>query len=54
MTDMYMYKRVKVPGVLVEAGFLSNANERYLLQKSEYQEKIANILYNGIVQYFHV
>ena len=54
MTDMYMYKRIKVPGVLVEAGFLSNSNERYLLLKPTYQDKIANSIYNGILEYFHM
>ncbi len=54
MTDMYMYKRIKVPGVLVEAGFLSNSNERYLLLKPTYQDKIANSIYSGILEYFHM
>ena len=32
-TDLYMYRNTTIPGVLIECGFLSNANERYLLQK---------------------
>ena len=50
---MYMYKRITVPGVLVEAGFLSNPSERYLLLDETYQDKISRSLYNGIIEYFH-
>lgn len=53
MTNMYMYKRITVPGVLVEAGFLSNPSERYLLLDETYQDKISRSLYNGIIEYFH-
>lgn len=50
--DQYMYRRINIPGVLVEVGFLSNPNERYLLQNEEYQEKIANTLTKGVIKYF--
>lgn len=53
MTDMYMYKRIKIPGVLVEVGFLSNDNERYLLLQKTYQDKVAKSLCGGIIEYFH-
>jgi len=42
--EMYLHNRIKIPGVLVEAGFLSNHNERYLLQTDDYQYKIANCI----------
>ena len=35
--NMLLNRKTIVPGVLIEAGFLSNSNERYLLQKSDYQ-----------------
>ena len=38
-TDLYLYRNTRVPGVLIECGFLSNTNERYLLQQSSYQAK---------------
>ena len=48
----YMYKQIKVPGVLIELGFLSNPNDRYLLQKSDYQYKIVESIKKGIIKYF--
>ena len=50
---MYMYKRIEIPGVLVEVGFLSNDNERYLLLQKTYQDKVAKSLCGGIIEYFH-
>ena len=50
--DIYMYKKLNVPGVLVECGFLSNYNERSLLQKDDYQFKIAEAIMKGIINYF--
>jgi len=51
-TDTYMYNKLKVPGVLIECGFLSNANERSLLKKEEYQKKIAKAISEGVQKYF--
>lgn len=52
INNMLMNRKIKIPGVLVEAGFLSNPNERYLLQKSEYQYKISETIKEGIIEYF--
>lgn len=52
-TDLYMYKNTTVPGVLIECGFLSNPNERYLLQKESYQKKLAKIITDSVVSYFN-
>ncbi len=43
-SSTYMYEKIEIPGVLIECGFLSNYNERILLQDSTYQKKIANII----------
>ncbi len=51
-TDLYMYRNTTVPGVLIECGFLSNANERYLLQQEEYQKKIAQTITDSVIEYF--
>ena len=51
--EMYMHNRITIPGVLVEAGFLSNPNERYLLKQDEYKEKIANCIKQGILKYLY-
>lgn len=52
ITGQYMYKRIEVPGVLIEAGFITNSNERYLLKQENYQEKIAYSIQKGIIKYF--
>lgn len=52
-TDLYMYKNTTVPGVLIECGFLSNPNERYLLQKSSYQKKLSEIITDSVIAYFN-
>ena len=52
--ELYLIKSVDIPGVLVEVGFLSNDNERYLLQTDEYQNKVVECLYNGIVDYLKI
>lgn len=49
---IYLVKHAKIPGALVEVGFLSNINERSLLQTEEYQRKVAESMYRGINRYF--
>lgn len=48
----YLYSRVNIPGVLIEVGFISNPNERYLLKQSEYQRKVSQVITKGITNYF--
>lgn len=50
--DMLLNRKVQIPGILIEAGFLSNNNDRYLLMKEEYQTKLSTIITNGIIKYF--
>ena len=49
--NLYLLKNIKIPGILVEVGFLSNENKRYLLTNSKYQEKVSKSLCNGINEY---
>lgn len=51
-TDLYLYRNTRKVGVLIECGFLSNPNERYLLRQESYQEKISNSITNGVIEYF--
>lgn len=51
--DLYLQKRITRPGVLLELGFLSNPNERYLLQTEDYQNKVVNVIKDGILTYFN-
>lgn len=49
---IYMYKKLKVPGVLIECGFLSNDRERKLLNTNEYQKKLVNAIVKALVNYY--
>lgn len=48
----YMYKHITSPGVLIEAGFISNFNDSYLLQKEEYQNKLVSLISDSIEKYY--
>jgi len=48
----FLLKETALPAVIVECGFLSNDEERRLLSRAEYQERVAWAVYMGIVQYF--
>lgn len=48
----YMYNKLTIPGVLIECGFLSNYQEKELLTDSEYQQKIASIIKDAIINYY--
>ncbi|MBQ9318320.1 MAG: N-acetylmuramoyl-L-alanine amidase CwlD [Bacilli bacterium] len=52
ISNMLLNRKVTVPGILIEVGFLSNDNERYLLRQEEYQNKVADTITNGIIMYF--
>lgn len=52
ITTMLMNRKITIPGILIEAGFLSNPNDRYLLQKADYQYKIVESIKKGIIKYF--
>lgn len=48
----YMLVHTQAPTVIVECGFLSNSEEEQLLSSEDYQQKVAQALYNGIETYF--
>ncbi|OEH93225.1 N-acetylmuramoyl-L-alanine amidase CwlD [Bacillus solimangrovi] len=49
---VYLMKHAKIPGALVEIGFLSNPHERELLRQDAYQEKMAAAIYQGVLRYY--
>ncbi len=51
-TNLYMYQNIKIPGVLIECGFLSNDSERNKLQQKSYQKKIGKVITKGIIAYY--
>lgn len=49
--SVYIMANVNCPGVLVECGFLSNAQETRLLQTPAYQQKLAQAIVCGYLSY---
>lgn len=49
--DYYILKKVTCPVVIVECGFLSNPTEEMLLAEEDYQEKMAQGIAQGMVEY---
>lgn len=50
--NIYMYKKLDIPGVLIECGFMSNVKERNLLVTSKYQSKIVKCIIDGLINYY--
>lgn len=49
--DLYMYKNIKIPGLLLEVGFITNTNERYNMKREFYQDKISKSITEGVINY---
>lgn len=49
----YMYSKIKVPGVLLEAGFISNSNDNYKMRQKDYRNLLLNNVVSGIEKYFN-
>lgn len=54
LTDIYLHRKVERLGILVEAGFLSNPNDRYLLKQATYQQRIVNAITEGMLTYWRL
>lgn len=50
-SDYYVLRKVSCPIVIVECGFLSNPGEEALLSEEDYQEKMAEGISAGILQF---
>lgn len=50
--DYYILKCTESPSVIVECGFLSNAEDEALLSTEEYRTKIAYAVFKGAVSYY--
>ena len=48
----YMYSKIKVPGILLEAGFISNSNDNYKIRQKDYRSKLLDNIVSGIEEYF--
>ena len=49
-SSLYMYSKLKIPGVLIECGFLSNLTDRENLQNKEYLTKLSKNITNAIIE----
>lgn len=52
-TKLYMYNKLKIPGVLIECGFLSNPTDRANLQNSEYIKKMSQSIIEAIIKTYN-
>ena len=52
-SSTYLLHRTKIPAVIVECGFLSNAYELKLLKSEEYQRQMAFAIFCGICDYYN-
>ena len=53
ISELYMYKNVNIPGVLLELGFISNTYERGLLITDNYQNKVVDVICSSILDIFN-
>ena len=52
-SSTYLLHKTKIPAVIVECGFLSNADELKLLKSEEYQRQMAFAIFCGICDYYN-
>ena len=45
-------RETSIPSILVELGFIDNPEERNKIKTNEYQERLANGIVDGIVEYY--
>lgn len=50
--DYYLLRNTSMPALIVEIGFMSHREERELLQKAEYKQKIAEAIVMGLQKYY--
>ena len=51
--DYYVCREIDCPAVIVECGFLSNAEECEQLQTDAYREQICNYIFSGVMLYLY-
>lgn len=52
--EFYVLRATESLGVLIECGFISNANERGQLKNSKYHQKLSRSISDGIEDYFQI
>ena len=49
--SVYLMQNISCPGVLIECGFLSNAEEEFALRNKDYQQEICCVIASSISEY---
>lgn len=49
--DYYILRETEYTGILIEVGFITNLEEKRLLEDEEYKEKLAYAIKKGIIEY---
>ena len=49
--NIFVLDRIRIPAVLIECGFLSNAEECYMLTQDEYQKKLSLTIFLAVSKY---
>lgn len=52
--DFYILNKSRIPGILIECGFLSNDEDRKNLLNEQYQNKLVDCFVRGLIQYFEM
>ena len=52
--SFYLLRCAQIPGILIEAAFISNPEEEVLLASTEGRNKIAAAIYEGVAQYLKI
>lgn len=52
-SGIYLTAHARLPGILVECGFLSNREETVRLQQPEYQQKLAICIFSGVQEFLY-
>ncbi|MGB9819279.1 MAG: N-acetylmuramoyl-L-alanine amidase family protein [Thermovenabulum sp.] len=51
-SSLFLLCNTKIPGVIIEVGFITNAQDRQLLKTSSFQVLLAEEIKNALVEYF--
>jgi len=49
--ELYLFRNTPQPALLIECGFLSNAEEAARLADSDFQKKVAFTIYRGLIEF---
>lgn len=51
--NYFVLRRNRIPATLIELGYITNIEERVLLQSPDHQQKLAEAIGAGILSYYH-